>query len=124
MIFLPFVVVVIWISLKGTKGCRTKQLDMDLLYHYNNCVIKFYYSDVNEYEQLSFVTCCFHIARNKNCFSLYNGIKPVTATGRFPLFACFYLFTRFRWKFRNGAKRNLGRRIVLSGSNYFNEHQC
>ena len=27
------------------------------------------------------------------------------------------------WKFRNGAKRNWRQRIVLSGSNYFNEHQ-
>ena len=79
---------------------------MDLLYQHNKGFIKFYYTDVNKYEQLSLVIRCFHIARNKNCYSLYNGIKPVTATGRFPLFACFYIFTRFPWKFRNGAKRN------------------
>ena len=79
---------------------------MDLLYQHNKCVIKFYYTDVNKYEQLSLVTRCFHIARNKNCFFLYNGTKSVTATSRFPLFACFYIFTRFPWKFRNGAKRN------------------
>ena len=46
---------------------------MDLLYQHNKCFIKFYYTDVNKYEQLSLVTCCFHIARNKNRFSLYNG---------------------------------------------------
>ena len=33
--FLPFLVVVIRISLKGTKCCRIKQLDMDLLYQNN-----------------------------------------------------------------------------------------
>ena len=37
---------------------------MDLLYQHNKCFIKFYYTDVNKYEQLSLVTRCFHIHHN------------------------------------------------------------
>ena len=69
-------------------------------------------------KNFGFVTLSFHIARNKNCFSRYDGIKPVLAAGRFSLFASLYLFTCFRWKFRNRTERNCGRKMFSSRNNY------
>ena len=64
-------------------------------------------------KNFGFVTLSFHIARNKNCFSRYDGIKPVLAAGRFSLFASLYLFTCFCGKFRNRSERNCSRKCFL-----------
>ena len=102
-------------SLKGNKKCILLSLALYLNYQNYKFLNKLFHIHISRNNKnLNIFTFWFHIARNQSSFSRYNGINPVLATFRFSIFAGVYLFTCFRWKFKNRTKRNLGQEIFSS----------